>query len=100
MPFASHPNRRSGHRARTRSGAARARRLLVATEKEQFVPGRDPDRILLSDIVDALRTQQSGRLPIEVHPVERAARLVSEVETAIRERLSDRTLKDLIASEQ
>jgi membrane protein len=74
--------------------------LLVATEKEQFVPGRDPDRILLSDIVDALRTQQSGRLPIEVHPVECAARLVSEVETAIRERLSDRTLKDLIASKQ
>src|SRR6202521_4479162 len=41
--------------------------LIVATEKEMFVPGREPEGILLADIVNAVRTLQIGRLTIEVH---------------------------------
>jgi membrane protein len=72
--------------------------LIVATEKEHFVPGRDPEGILLADIVDAVRTLQIGRLTIEVHPVTSAVQAMSEVETAVRERLGTRSLKDLIAA--
>ncbi|HEV7613331.1 MAG TPA: YhjD/YihY/BrkB family envelope integrity protein [Steroidobacteraceae bacterium] len=72
--------------------------LLVATEKEQFVPGRDPEGILLADILGAVRRQQIGRLTIEVHGVSTAAHVMREVEIAMRERLGTQTLKDLIAS--
>ena len=73
--------------------------LIVATEKEQYVPGRDPAGILLADILEAVRTLQIGRLKIESHRVTAGARVVREVETAMRERLGGRSLKDLIAAE-
>jgi membrane protein len=72
--------------------------LIVATEDELFVPGRDPEGILLADIVDAVRTLQIGRLTIEVRRVTKAAQVMREVEAAVRERLGTRTLKDLIAA--
>jgi membrane protein len=72
--------------------------LIVATEDELFVPGRDPEGILLADIVDAVRTLQIGRLTIEVRRVARAAQVMREVEAAVREQLGTRTLKDLIAA--
>ncbi len=72
--------------------------LLVATEKEQFVPGRGPEGILLADIVDSVRSLQIGRLPVEVSRVASAAQVMREVECAMRERLGARTLKDLIAA--
>ena len=72
--------------------------LIVATEKEHFVPGRDPEGILLADIVDAVRTLQIGRLTIEMHVVTAAAHVTREVEAAARERLGTRTLKDFIAA--
>jgi membrane protein len=72
--------------------------LIVATEKELFVPGRDPEGILLADIMDTVRTLQVSRLTIEVHGVAAAARVMREVEAAVRERLGVRSLKDLIAA--
>jgi membrane protein len=74
-------------------------RLIVATEKELFVPGRDPESILLADIVDAARSLQIGRLTIEVHGVGTATQVMREAETAVRERLGTRSLKDLIAAQ-
>jgi membrane protein len=72
--------------------------LIVATEKELFVPGREPEGILLADIVDAVRTLQIGRLTIEVHAAASADQVMREVEAAVRERLGTRSLKDLIAA--
>jgi membrane protein len=72
--------------------------LIVATEKEQFLPGRGPEGILLSDILEAVRTLQIGRLSIEVQPVARVAQVMVEVQTAMRERLGTQSLKDLIAA--
>jgi membrane protein len=74
--------------------------LIVATEKEQFVPGRVPEGILLADIVDAVRTLQINRLPIEFHAEASVAPVMREVESAMRERLGARSLKDLIAGEE
>ena len=72
--------------------------LIVATDKELFVPGRDPDGILLADIVEAVRTLQIGRLTLEIHGVAAAAHVMREVEAAVREGLGARSLKDLIAA--
>jgi membrane protein len=71
--------------------------LIVATEKEQFVPGRDPAGILLADILHAVRTLQISRLTIDVHRLSNAAQVMGEVEAAMRERLGSQSLKDLIA---
>ena len=72
--------------------------LIVATEKERFVPARDPEGILLADILEAVRTLQTGRLAIEVHCMANSAAVMREVETAMRDRLGSRSLKDLIAA--
>jgi membrane protein len=71
--------------------------LIVATDKDHFLPGRDPESILLSNIVDAVRSLQIGRLTIEVRPVASAVQVMGEIETAMRQRLGTRSLKDLIA---
>jgi membrane protein len=71
--------------------------LLVVTEKEQLVPGRDPQGILLADILDAVRSQATDRRVIAARPIARAACVVSEAEDAMRQRLGTQSLKDLIA---
>ena len=72
--------------------------LLIATRKELFVPAREPARILLADILDAVRTLQIGRLAIEVHCVPGVAAVMGEIETTMRQRLGGRSLEDLIAA--
>jgi membrane protein len=74
--------------------------LLVVTEKEELVPGRDPQGILLADILDAVRSQATDRRVIAARPIARAARVVSEAEDAVRRRLGTQSLKDLIAKSQ
>jgi membrane protein len=71
--------------------------LIVATEKEQFLPGRDPEAIGLAAVIDAVRLQHD-RLTIAARTVVPAARVMAEVEAAMRRQLGDRTLKDLIAA--
>jgi membrane protein len=71
--------------------------LLVATEQEEFLPGRDPDSIRLSDIVDAVRTLQSGRLDIAVTRLNEVAPVMDAAEQAMRDRLGSESLKELIA---
>ena len=73
-------------------------RLVVTTENEQYVPGRDPQEILLFYILDAVRTLQSGRLALVLHPIPAAAHVMTQVETAMRERLGTQSLKGLIAT--
>ncbi|HEX3848840.1 MAG TPA: YhjD/YihY/BrkB family envelope integrity protein [Steroidobacteraceae bacterium] len=72
--------------------------LIVATEKEQFVPGRETDKMRLADILDAVRTVEVARLKISVRAVEAASRVMEEVEAAARGRLGTSTLKELIAA--
>lgn len=71
--------------------------LIVATEKERFLPGRDPAAIQLINVIDAVRNRPSGRLMIELRSVPRASLVMDEVEAAIRERLGTTSLKDWIA---
>lgn len=72
--------------------------LIVATEKDQLLPGRALDAIRLIDVVEAVRTLQPGRLLIDLRRLPPAARVMTEVDSAIRDRLAGRSLKDLIAA--
>jgi membrane protein len=71
--------------------------LIVATEREQFVPARDPSSIGLIQVFEAVRCLQGTRLPIDVHAAPCTEGVMSEVDAAIRERLGGRTLKDWVA---
>jgi membrane protein len=71
--------------------------LLVATEQEQFLPGRDPESIRIADIVDAVRTLQMSRQILEARRVNEAAPVMDAAEQAMRDRLGSLSLKDLIA---
>jgi membrane protein len=74
--------------------------LIVATEKEEFLPARDLAGILLINIVDAVRTRHPGRLMIDMRCLAAATRVMHDVETAIRKELDGRTLKDWIDGAQ
>jgi membrane protein len=70
--------------------------LLVATEKEQFLPGRDPGGILVSAIIAAVRTPPTnGRPTPEIRTVTPATQLMAQIDGALRRELGDRSLKDL-----
>jgi membrane protein len=70
--------------------------LLLATEREQFVPGRDIGTISLAEIFEVVRALHSGRLAIAIHSVGPAVALLNEVESSIEQPLKGRTLKDFI----
>jgi membrane protein len=70
--------------------------LIVVTDTENFVPGRDPAGIVLADIMSAVRSARRGRLAITIRPVAAAAEVMSEVDAALRERLGARSLKDWV----
>jgi membrane protein len=70
--------------------------LIVATEKEEFLPARDLAAIRLIDVINAVRTRHPGRLMIDMDSLPPAAQVMDDVETAIREKLDDRTLRGWI----
>jgi DNA-binding IscR family transcriptional regulator len=72
--------------------------LIVATEREQFLPARDLAGISLSHVIDAIRNRPTGRVSIDFKCVASASLVMSEVEAAIHGRLDGQSLKDLIAA--
>jgi membrane protein len=72
--------------------------LILATEDEYFVPGKDIASIQLAEIFEVIRALHRGRLAIEIHSVGAAVALLSEVEAAMEKPLKGRSLKDFIAA--
>jgi membrane protein len=72
--------------------------LILATEDEQFVPGKDIATIRLAEIFEVIRVLHSGRLAIAIRNIGPAVALLDEVENAMEKPLRDRTLKDFIAA--
>ncbi len=70
--------------------------LILATERERFVPGRDIAAIRLAEIFDVVRALHSGRLAIAIRSVGAAVALLNEVESSMEAPLQGRSLKDFI----
>ena len=72
--------------------------LILATENDRFVPGRDIAEIRLAEIFDVVRALHGGRLAIAIRSVGPAAALMNEVESAMEKPLQDRSLKDVVTA--
>jgi membrane protein len=72
---------------------------LTATEKEQFVPGRDPESIRVSAIIAALRSPASGRSTPPIRAMAPAIEVLAKIDRALERELGEHSLKDLIAEE-
>jgi membrane protein len=73
--------------------------LLAATDREQFVPGLDPESIPISAIISALRSPSIGRSAPPFRAAAAAAKVMSRIDAALERELGERSLKDLIAEE-
>jgi membrane protein len=72
--------------------------LIIATQKEEFVPGRDIAGIWLSDILEVVRTLHTGRLAVAIHSIGPAVDILNGVEAAARETMRKRSLQDLLTA--
>ncbi|MEQ1581056.1 MAG: YihY/virulence factor BrkB family protein [Steroidobacteraceae bacterium] len=72
------------------------RGLLVATEEEWLLPGRDLAGIALDEILDAVRNDSDGPRNAAGRIIEPAEAVAREVEAAIKSSMNGRTLKDLV----
>ncbi|HZF26923.1 MAG TPA: YhjD/YihY/BrkB family envelope integrity protein [Steroidobacteraceae bacterium] len=70
--------------------------LLVATEDETWVPGRDTAEIKLAEIADAARRHHGGEPRVHLRGTRIAEELAAEIDAAIRERFKNKTLRDLV----
>jgi membrane protein len=70
--------------------------LLIVTEDDEFVPGRDISRIGLQEILQVARNQRSGHSPARGMPIPSVDRLSENLEKAWRDCCAGRTLRDLL----
>ena len=70
--------------------------LLVATEDETWMPGRDTAEISLAEIADAARRHQGGEPRVHVRGTRAADELAAEIDAAIKERFKGKTLRDMV----
>jgi membrane protein len=70
--------------------------LLIATEEETWMPGRDTAEITLADIADAARKYQGGEPRVHPRGTRIADEVAAEIDAAIRERFKGKTLRDLV----
>lgn len=72
--------------------------LLLATEQDQFVPGRDIGKISVSEILDVARNQRSGHLVASGPRFPAIERLTACLDEAWRAGCANRSLRDLVES--
>ena len=70
--------------------------LLIVTEDDEFVPGRDISRITVQEILDVARNQRSGHSPARGLQIPSVDRLSDSLEKAWRDCCGARTLRDLL----
>jgi len=70
--------------------------LLIVTEDDEFVPGRDISRITVQEILDVARNQRSGHFGSRGTDIPAVERLSAKLEEAWRTCCAGRTLRDLV----
>lgn len=79
--------------------ALEARGLLVLAEDETWVPGRDPDIIELTEILDAVRHDTAGPRLSRIRDVRPAVDAARHAEHALKDSLKGKTVRDLLNEE-
>jgi membrane protein len=77
-------------------GALEKAGLLIVTEDDEFVPGRDISRITVQEIIEVARNQRSGHFAARGLQIPAVDRLSDNLERALRETCNNRTLRDLL----
>lgn len=77
-------------------GALEARGLLVATDQEVWLPGRDPANIELAEILDSVRNDHHGPKLGKIRSILPAVDVALSVEQSIKQTLGKQTLRDLV----
>jgi membrane protein len=70
--------------------------LLIVSEDDEFVPGRDIGRITIQEILEVARSQKSGHFAARGIEIAAVDKLSQRLEQAWRECCAGRTLRDLI----
>jgi membrane protein len=70
--------------------------LLIVTDNDELVPGRDVSQIGVHEILRVARSQRSGHFPARALPLPAVDRLTGQLEEAWRSCCSNRTLRDLL----
>ncbi|HEY6645277.1 YhjD/YihY/BrkB family envelope integrity protein [Povalibacter sp.] len=71
-------------------------RLLVIAEDDTWLPARDPGTIALCDVIDAVRHESVGPRLSRIRDISPAVDAARHAEEAMRARLKERTVKDLV----
>jgi membrane protein len=72
--------------------------LLRAGQKDSFVLAAPPEQVELADIVTAVREARTSRLALAVRTPPGCLAVIEDVDAAVRERLSGKTLRDVLAA--
>ncbi|MBS0365124.1 MAG: YihY/virulence factor BrkB family protein [Proteobacteria bacterium] len=78
------------------AGALEHARLLLVTDNDELVPGRDPGSIRAIEILEIARRQRSGHVLPRLVPLPPVDRLLSGIADARRSLCGELTLRDLI----
>jgi len=70
--------------------------LLLSTEKEELLPGREMSRITLQEILDVVRLKGETGSHRDPNWSEAVDALGTELDTAVAKTVADRTLSDLL----
>jgi membrane protein len=76
--------------------ALERRGLLAVTEKDTWLPARDPATIALIDVLDAVRKDESGPRLSRIRDVAPAVEAARAAELALKESVKGRTVIDLL----
>jgi membrane protein len=74
--------------------------LILVTDSERLIPGRDLENIALIDILDAVRSDHTDRVMTHIRSVPVADAMAIAATTAMRASLKGQTLKELIAQQE
>jgi membrane protein len=76
--------------------ALEANKLLLLADDDTWVPARDPDLIQLTDVLDAVRHDSAGPRLGRIRDIAPAVSAARIAESAFRESLKGKTVKDLV----
>ena len=76
--------------------ALEQKQLLVVTEDDTWLPARDPAAISLCDVIDAIRQESAGSRLSRIRDIAPAVEAARHAESALRESLKDKTVRDLV----